>query len=153
MIQRKEQKDGIFEGHEDYAEKQFAKVMRVAALLHLTEHTETEKINSDTTLKAINIGLWSEAQALKAFGVIGESPEIATQKYIVRKLQTLDKSEITKRELNRLCQICKKTEINSALESLDERNMINYITIKDGNKGRPKEIIKINPKLKDLKFK
>ena len=152
MVQRKEQKDGIFEGHEDYAEKQFAKVMRVAALFHLTEHTETEKINSDTTLKAINIGLWSEAQALKAFGVIGESPEIATQKYIVRKLQTLDKSEITKSELVRLCQKYKAKIITKALIELDERSIIKYIIEKKPNRIKDSEIIKINPKIKNLKI-
>lgn len=151
-IQKAEQKDGIFEGHEDYAEKQFAKVMRVAALLHLTEHDETKKINSDTTLKAIGIGLWSETQALKAFGVIGESPEIATQKYIVRKLQTLDSLEITKSDLVGRCRKYSAKEITQALVELDERSIVKYIIEEKKGRGRNHEIIKINPKIKNLKI-
>ena len=136
----------------EYEEKQVGKVMRLAGIMHLLEHSEKEKIDEKTALNATLMGNWFESQALRAYGIIAETPETRTAKYICRRLKEDRKLEYTQSEILRLCRTCKADEIIPALELLDELCIIKYIHDNNITRGRKLKRIIVNPKLKDSKI-
>ncbi len=55
LLQSKMLSGGIFENMKEYASKQFGKVLKIAGLLHLCEHTADEHINGQTAMNAVSI--------------------------------------------------------------------------------------------------
>lgn len=86
-IQLKERTGGILEHIPQYAEKQYTIGLKIAALLHLCEHDVSEPIKGNTAMKAIQIMMWAQNQALKAFsGEVGENPVIVMAYQIINQL-------------------------------------------------------------------
>ena len=138
---------GRYEHMKEWASKQFAKCLRIAAILHLCEHTASEAISGDTAVDACCIATWTEEQAVKALaGDMTDTKEVKNAKYILNRLKQQDKDELSKHELMLLCQTLKTADdFEEPLCILEEMNIIRREFIKSGNKGRPKEKIKINP--------
>lgn len=94
-IQRKEQSGGIFEHIANYAEKQYTIGLKIATLLHLCEHEPSELISEFTAQQAVNIMMWAQNQALKAFsGEVGEDPLIVMAYQIIDKLLKKRKGQV-----------------------------------------------------------
>lgn len=137
---------GIFEHLKEWAAKQFAKCMKIAAILHLCEYGIDDRINEQTALNAVNIAMWTENHALKALsGDMTDTQEEKDAKYILSKLKQSDKDVITKRELLRMCRALSAEEAEKPLEILEDMKCIKRNIVKTGKQGKPKEIIKINP--------
>lgn len=146
---QKEMRDGgMFENLKEWAQKQFARALKIAGILHLCEHDAEIWLKGYTAMNAIAIAKWSENHALKAFsGDVSEPEEIRNAKYILKKLKKSGKIETSKSKLLLLCRPLHAPEINVSLEILEDMDYIRRVKIlRDGERGNPKEIIKINPK-------
>jgi hypothetical protein len=145
-LQSKQQQGGIFETLTEWASKHFARCMRTAAILHLCEHGAADLMNEQTALAAINISMWAENHALKALqGEMTESQEVKDAKYILSRCREQHVTELSKRELLRLCQRLKADEMEYPLELLEDMRLVKRDFIQSANKGRPLENIKISP--------
>lgn len=145
MLQSKMRSGGIFENMKEYASKHFGKVLKIAGLLHLCEHTADEPINGKTALNAVSIGLWAENQALLAFdGGTGEDETIKNAKYIIKRLKSFDNEIMTKRELKHLCRaIHDEAAFDEATELLEDMNYMRSERIETS--GRPSVKFCVNP--------
>lgn len=146
-LQTKMRPGGLFENLTEWASKHFARCMRIAAILHLCEHSSADLINEKTALAAINISMWAENHALKALqGEMTESQDVRDAKYILSRCREKHVTELSKRELLRLCQRFKTNEdIENTLELLEDMRMVRRKTIQTATKGRPPERVKFNP--------
>lgn len=117
-IQAKKQSGGIFELIPDYAEKQFANAMKIAAILHLCEHDVTEPIDERTALRTTQIMMWLFNQALLAFNkTVGESAEIQNIKRICTIMS--DGKYQSARDISRKLKL-KSDDVKELLETLIE---------------------------------
>lgn len=143
-IQEEIRDGGTFENLKEWASKQFGRVLKIAGILHLCEHEPTEFLTGQTAINSISIAKWTESQALNALSGNVEPTE-KNAKYILKKLQRSEKSIISKSELLRLCQTLRAYEFDEPLEILEDMNCIKLEIIRNGERGKPKERIKINP--------
>lgn len=146
LLQQKMRPGGMFENMVEWAAKHFARCMRIAAILHLCEHSIIENLNEQTAINAISISLWAENQALKALsGEMNDSQEVKDAKYILSRVKCKGITELSKRELLRLCQrFDSQEELEASLELLEDMKVIKRTTYQKV-KGRPSERIKFNP--------
>lgn len=155
LLQDKLSPGGMFAEFADLAEfgsKQEAKVLRIAALLHLCEHSENEQINGQTALNAVQIGLWIENQAAAALEADMVSDTEKNARYVLRKLKNCSPEEIlTKRDILRKCRRLNSEEVQEALSYLDDMNVLKYQEEKM-TRGRPTMHVTLNPAIKDIKL-
>ena len=145
-LQEKMCPGGLFENLPEWASKHFARCMRIAAILHLCEHTAADLIDEQTALAAINISMWAENHALKALqGEMTESQDVRDAKYILSRCKEKNVTELTKRELLRLCRRLNTDEMEYPLELLEDMHIVKRDFIQSARKGRPLENIKISP--------
>ena len=92
---------------------------------------------------------------MAAYQVMGADKNYQNAKYLLEKLKKLDVSEINK---NNLFDLCKgKTEfkkgegLDSALQILEGMHYIKVIKQQTNGKGRPPQIVFINPAIKNSK--
>lgn len=137
---------------EEWAGKYHGQVMRIAGILHCCQHgREAAQIPVilDTIQRAQRIGAYFLSHAQAAFRVMGLSEPKAEKdaKYILKRLQTVGKNEISKRDLFQLCRghFQGADEMEPGIRELMERGYIAIETIRTGGRGRPTEMIKINP--------
>lgn len=144
LLQSKMLSGGIFENMKEYASKQFGKVLKIAGLLHLCEHTADEHINGQTAMNAVSIGLWTENQAYRAFGGTA-APDDTTKnaKRILQKLKKKEQEIYVRSDITRAFQDMTKSRTDDALELLEDMNYIRITETK--TTGRPKVTIKVNP--------
>ena len=148
-IQHLIQQAGNSDDVREWANKQFARMMRIAAVFHLTEHGMKGKIDAQTVVWAQELALWSEKHALCALSGEGsESDTVRNAKLILEKLRKLGVDEITKSELlsKKLSRLSAK-ELFYPLELLENLNYIKVTEKKQDGTGRPKVTIKINPNI------
>ena len=150
LLQKKLSPDGMFAGLEEFASKQFAKVLRIAALLHLCEHSENEQITGHTAMNAISIGLWIENQAAAALEADMITDTEKNAKYVLRKLQKSSESVLTRRDIQRRCKRLNIDDLLEALSYLDDMNILKYQEEK--TKGRPTIKVTLNPDIKNVKL-
>lgn len=144
-LQREMQQGGRFENMKEWASKQFARALRVAAVLHLTEHTAAEPISGQTAMYATRLSIWCEEQACRALsGEVVDSDTVKNAKIILEKLKGLKQAEITRSELIASLRKMSANEIIEPLELLESMNFIKLVTT-SGQKGRPKQTITVNP--------
>ena len=137
---------GIFENLKEWASKQFGRALRIAGILHLCEHEPSERLTGQTAINSIAIATWAENHALNALsGSASEPTEIKNAKYILKKLKRSEKSTLSKHELLVLCRPLLTADCNEPLEILEDMNCIKIEVIRNGERGKPKERIKINP--------
>lgn len=137
---------GTFENLKEWASKQFGRALRIAGILHLCEHEPSERLTGQTAMNSISIATWAENHALNALsGTASEPAEIKNAKYILKKLKKSEKDIISKSELLRFCRTLRAYEFDAPLEVLEDMNCIRIEIIRNGERGKPKERIKINP--------
>ncbi len=148
-LQKEIRDGGIFENLKEWASKQFARALRIAGIIHICECTPTEQLSGQTAMNSIAIAMWAENQALNALsGSASEPQEVRNAKYIIKKLQKSDKDILSKYELLRLCRTLRAYEFEAPLDLLEDMNCIRIEIIRNGERGKPKERIKINPLIK-----
>lgn len=156
-LQKKQRPGGMFSDFAEYASKQFAKVLRIAALLHLCEHSEAEKISGLTAIHAVCIGAWLENQAAAILEADMISDTERNARYVMRKLLEYVKKNpdidevLTKRDINRMCRRFNSEELHETLSYLDDMNVLRYSEEKQ-TKGRPIMRVLLNPAIKDFEF-
>ncbi len=148
-LQKEIRDGGIFENLKEWASKQFARALRIAGIIHICECTPTEQLSGQTAMNSIAIAMWAENQALNALsGSASEPQEVKNAKHILNKLKKSDKDIISKHELLILCRPLKSAECDEPLDLLEDMNCIRIEIIRNGERGKPKERIKINPLIK-----
>lgn len=132
----------------EWANKLFAKCCRIAGILHLCTYNPTELIDENTAMKAINISMWAENQAHRAFGGTAfEDKTTKNAKRVLKKLKEKRQAVYTRNDITRAFQNMTKIQIDDVLELLDDVNCIRIAETKTA--GRPKITIKVNPLLFD----
>lgn len=150
-LQKEIRDGGIFENMKEWASKHFGRALRIAGIIHICEHAPTEQLTGYTAINAISIAMWTENHALNALMSGATAPiEIQNAKYIFKKLQKSDKETLTKSELLRLCRTLRAFEFDAPLEILEDMNCIRIEIIRNGERGKPKERIKINPLIRQI---
>ena len=145
-LQEEMREGGLFAGLKEWASKQFARCLKIAAILHLCEYGADKPITAQEAMNGINISMWCENHALKAFsGAVSDSQEIKDAKYILSRLKNSNREIISKRDLLRKCQSLKADECEEPLELLEDMKYIKREITESSERGRPKEMIKINP--------
>ncbi|MBO4867959.1 MAG: DUF3987 domain-containing protein [Ruminococcus sp.] len=155
-LQRQMQQGERFENMKEWASKQFARALRVAGIFHIIGNSDDIiqavqiPLSGETAFAALEFCRWSEAQAYHALSGEGaEGDTVRNAKLILDKLRKLKVDEITKGELlamkiNRLTS----HEITEPLDMLADLNYIKILEMKNGQRGKPKVIIQINPNIK-----
>ncbi|MDE6671701.1 MAG: DUF3987 domain-containing protein [Ruminococcus sp.] len=150
-LQKEIRDGGTFENLKEWASKQFGRALRIAGIFHLCEHEPAERLTGQTAINSIAIATWAENHALNTLsGTASEPTEIKNAKYILKKLQKSNKNILSKSELLRLCRILRAYEFDAPLEILEDMNCIRIEIIRNGERGKPKERIKINPLIKNM---
>lgn len=154
QIQDYKQSGGIFEHIPAYAEKQLANALKIAALLHLCEHSPNEPINGKTALAAISITLWAFNNAIKAFERdINEDPVIILANRIIEKMYTGGQACYTLRELRKPFHITSKTpdKEQDFIEAIGTLIDCYYIKPNDKKLGENGYNLRLNPIVKPAK--
>ena len=148
LLQSKMRNGGMFENDtlKEYASKHFGKVLKISGLLHLCDHTADEPINGQTAMNAVQIGLWAENMALKAFDGGACDDEITKNaKYIIRRIKERQYHDETLREIKRNCKSVHDDEaFNEAIELLEDMNYLRCETVRNTS-GQPSVKCYINP--------
>lgn len=145
----------------DWAGKYEGAVIRIAGLLHVCDHVERAAeipIPGETIRRASKIGEYFLAHAKIAYQLSGQMDDQPTKdaKYILKRLDSTGKTEISKRDLYRLCMdrvgFDTVEKMEPGLEVLVKRG---YIKIEKAHKdktdttdrkgGRPSWMIYVNP--------
>ena len=119
--------------------------MKISGILHLCEHEPNELLSGQTALNGISIAMWTENHALKALSSEMLDTTEKDANYVLERIKTADKLELSKREILRLCRKFNAGEIAEPLGLLEDMGYIRYIQPPSGTKGRPSENYKINP--------
>ena len=145
LLQSKMRSGGMFENMKEYASKHFGKVLKIAGLLHLCEHSADEPVGGDTAMDAVNIGLWAENMALKAFEFGAGGDEVSRNaKYMINRIRTAGSETMTKRELRHLCRaIHDETLFDEVTELLEDMHYMRSERIETA--GRPSVRFHISP--------
>lgn len=145
MLQSKMKSGGMFEGMKEYAGKQFGRVLKIAGLLHLCEHSPDEPINGQTAMNAINIGLWAENQAFLALGGGAvEDETFKNAKYIVKRLKSAGCEAVSLAKLKHRCRAIRDSRsLTEAVELLEDMKYLRAERVETG--GRPSTLFHINP--------
>lgn len=134
----------------EWAGKLCGKVLRIAGILHLCEHSADEILDELTMQRAVFIGSYFIDHAKQAFEVMGNNADSENAIYVLSKLKQLGKECINKSELKRICRKFNTIdELNSVLELLEDCNYIRIIT-QQNTKARATTLIKVNPAMFDF---
>ena len=97
--------EGRLEFMAEWSNKLYAKCIRIAGILHLCEHSHDEPIDEQTAQRAVNVAMWAENHAYKAFSETAfEDETISGAKYILSKIKEKQLKNFTKHELRRNCR-------------------------------------------------
>lgn len=132
----------------DWAGKLVGAVLRIAALLHITEcqAASQEPIPVETMARAISVGNVLAAHAEAAYNLMGGNREQREARYLWRRIQAHGGQEISKRDLIRLTSghYQQAEDMEPAISALEDMGYIRRLRKTQG-RGRPKEIIMVNP--------
>lgn len=132
----------------DWGGKLAGAVLRIAALLHIADAStpSQEPIGPDTVARAISIGGVLAAHAQAAYSTMGGDQSQAEAKYLWRRIQAHGGQEISKRDLIRLTSghYQQAEDMEPAISALEDMGYIRRLRKTQG-RGRPKEIIMVNP--------
>lgn len=155
-LQRQMQKGERFENMKEWCSKQFGRALRIAGLFHIIEHSKSlddavkTPLSGENAFSALNFCRWSEDQAIHALtGGGAESETVRNAKMILEKLKEKELNEITKGELltKKITRLSSQ-EMQEPLELLSDLNYIKLVELKNGQRGKPKVIIKVNPNIR-----
>ncbi|MCD7937792.1 MAG: DUF3987 domain-containing protein [Tannerellaceae bacterium] len=142
---------------EDWGGKFCGQVARIAGLIHIGKCGDPHNtlVSAETMDGAIQIGKYFLAHSRRVFEMTGgaDPPEVKDAKYIIKRLGLADKNDrndriasLSKREVLRAYQKFKSLdELEPGLKILMDYGYIRIEKQKKGGKGRPSEMIFINP--------
>ena len=145
--------------------KLYGNTMRIALCLHCIKYLEdfgSHKIDKETMHNAIELGWYFLGQARKAYANAGltDPPEVRDAKYIMQRIDSTGKMELSLREVQRLCADKKGMEDKKGMvpgiNCLIAHGYIRVQKVKVFDKtdktaktpkkgGRPSEIVYVNP--------
>ena len=139
---------GDWEYMADWGGKLTGALIRIAALIHIAEcPTPTQvPIGDDVMARATAIAGCLSAHAEAAYGMMGGDQSQADAKYLWRRIQAHGGQEISKHDLIQLTRghfRCAE-DMEPAISMLEDMAYIRR-TRKTQGRGRPKEIIEVNP--------
>lgn len=140
---------------EEWAGKLHGQIMRLAGIMHCCLYgrdAANEPVSLETIQRAEAIGEYFLQHALIAFqtGGLADRPEEKDAKYILRRLEADGRTELSKRELLRLCRRFHSIEdMGSGLNELSRRGYIRIEKAQTG--GRPTENVILSPEVKGQK--
>ena len=152
--------NGEHEEIKEWAGKFHGQTMRIAGVLHCVKHIERSAetlLEGETMESAIGIGHYFLEHAKVAFAIMGlsDSPEVRDAKYILKRIESSNMhlkniknlNNISKRDLFQLCKGHFKNvdEMDEGLKVLIERGYICMEKVMTGEKGRPSEMVYLNP--------
>ena len=133
---------------------------RIAAILHVTDNynfifEEASPVTADAMRRAIAIGEYFLATSEAALCPSGADSELRDAKYLLKRLERSGLDEISKRDLHALCRGKFGTieDMEMPLSILVDMNYARVEKRKTGGKGRPADIISMNPMHKTQKNK
>lgn len=137
---------------EEWAGKYHGQIMRIAGIIHCCfygREAAKEPVSLDTIQRAEAIGEYFLEHAQAAFRVMGlaDRPEEKDAKYILKRLEADGRMELSKRDLHQLCRgkIKRVEDMEPGIVELCKRGYIVVEVVKTGERGRPTEIVKVNP--------
>lgn len=139
---------------EEWAGKYHGQIMRIAGIIHCClygREAAKEPVSLDTIQRAEAIGEYFLEHALVAFriGGLANRPEEKDAKYIWKRLKADGRMELSKGDLQRLCQIFSAAEdMEPGLKVLEDCGYLYVETVKTGKRGKPPQIIHVNPEAK-----
>jgi primase 1 len=135
---------------DDWAGKYHGQVIRIAGILHCCIHGEdaaAELVSGGTMQNAITIGRYFLEHAKAAFLLmgLGESQDVKDAKYILKRIDSTGQTEISKRDLYRLCDshFPSIELMEPILNLLIDHGYIRMEKVKTG--GRPTEKVILSP--------
>jgi replicative DNA helicase len=148
----------------EWASKQIGQALRIVALLHIAEHIHLlpnipMEISESTMRKGLSLIEYFIPHARKAFDCMEANEAIEDTRYLWRKLKSLgsdpqfQQGSFTKQEVWKATKgkFKKAERLDSALESLTERNYIKVVKDINGEAGRNSVLILLNPMTKMTK--
>ena len=140
--------DGDLYTMRDWGSKAAGAALRIAALLHIADcdAPTATPIPADVMARATSILECLAAHAKAAYGLMGGDQTQAEARYLWRRIQAHGGQEISKRDLIRLTSghYQQAEDMEPAITTLEEMNYIRRVRKSQG-RGRPKEIILVNP--------
>lgn len=136
-------KNGIDAG---FFSKQIDKCLKIAGILHMCEHSASEKMSGETAEKACLISNWAVNELFATLGnEYNETPLEQNSKYIIKRIKNRKiTGYITKNKLIHECRSIRNVnDFDNALALLDEKKYVRIEEVKTG--GRPSIRIHINP--------
>lgn len=138
---------------EGWAGKIHGTTMRIAGILHCAKcgkEAGSAIISANTMQSAIQIGRYFITHAVCAFSEFSrdkaQSPAELDAKYILERFKQTGSASINKGELQRLCnRFARAKDMKKGLDVLIERGYLRLDTIKTGEKGRPAQVLILNP--------
>lgn len=133
----------------EWGGKLCGKVLRIAGIFHMCEHSPNELLDELTISRAIKAGEYFINHAKQIFTL--ESCKNAEDAgYVIAKFKEKDISEITVRELFNLCRARFKTvdQLKNVLDILSDNQYIKMMESLSNTSGRKSIKIKVNPLLK-----
>lgn len=146
-----------FEQIEEWAGKLHGNTMRIAAIFHVIRYklgAVNVPLEGETMRAAIEIGKYYLEHSKVAFDIMGLSDpkDVKDAKYIIQRMDGNSKNiknskNISKRDLFDLCKGHLKTveEMEPGLKVLEEHGYIARVQEKKEGRGRPSEMIYVNP--------
>ena len=140
--------DGDLYTMRDWGGKLAGAALRIAALLHIADcdAPTATPIPADVMARATSILECLTAHAQAAYGLMGGDQTQAEAKYLWRRIQAHGGQEISKNDIIQLTKghFQKAEDMEPAITALEELNYIRRVRKSQG-RGRPKEIILVNP--------
>jgi hypothetical protein len=140
---------------QSWAGKSDLACMRIAGILHLSENiiyttpykNDNPPITGETMQKAIRLVRdYFLPHAKSCFLEMSESPEISNARYLWKRVLSFSSLCFTKRELQRKTQGKEKFNFDESLKVLENRHLLR-VERNAGEKGRPSEVVIVNPNL------
>ena len=131
----------------DWAGKLCGAVVRISGILcradsvnyRLTKGSGSIMVDETTMQNAIKMGEYFKEHARAAYQLMGADPVVSKCKYILKSIQSTGQTDLTKREIMRLCRAIKKAdELQPVLDRLCEYGYLALVIgeTKNGT-GRP----------------
>ena len=124
-------------------------MLRIAALMHAAEaqYPTEQPISPEVLSGAINIAEFLGAHAEAAYQIMGADEKQADAQYILKRLITENRDNVTRSELTRLCRgkFSKSDDMCGGLDILINRGYIQECISDTGYNNRKQTTYLINP--------
>lgn len=141
---------GTWEHMRDWGGKLVEAMVRIAALMHAAEvqgNPAEVPISQEVMEAAVGIAEFLGPHAEAAYQVMGADQDYEDAKYLWRRIEGTGQDELTKNDLLQLTRgkFKKAESMEPAMQMLIDLGYVRRETRKTGGKGRPSEIVTVNP--------